>query len=162
MKAHLAVVSCATLMVLVSATVAACTGAPASSVPAIFSPSGTATPSGTGTGTSKPALAPSGTGTATTATSTATHTATTSAATAQSQAATAPPPTATTSKPATPVSPTTQPPTHTQSPVPQGAPETGGGGTAGLQDGLAIGLGLGAILAGLGSLAYRRRLNRRR
>src|SRR5215472_14557382 len=119
MKAHLAVVSCATLMVLVSATVSACTGAPASSVPSIFSPSGTVTPTGTGTGTSKPALAPSGTGTGTA--------------------------------------------THTESPtVPEGAPETGGGGTAGLQDGLAIGLGLVAILAGLGSLAYRRRLTRRR
>jgi len=155
MKAHLAVVSCATLMVLVSATVSACTGAPASSVPSIFSPSGTVTPTGTGTGTSKPALAPSGTGTGT-----ATHTATTSAPATHSDAATAPPATATTTKPAT---PTTQPATHTESPtVPEGAPETGGGGTAGLQDGLAIGLGLVAILAGLGSLAYRRRLTRRR
>lgn len=162
MKAHLSVVSCATLMVLVSATLSACTGAPTSSVPAIFSPSGTATPSGTGTGTSKPALAPSGTGTAT-ATSTATHTATTSAPATHSDAATGPPATATTTKPATPASPTTQPATHTESPtVPAGAPETGGGGTAGLQDGLAIGLGLAAILAGLGSLAYRRRLTRRR
>src|SRR5215469_5026057 len=163
MKAHLSVVSCATLIVLVSATVSACTGAPSSSVPAIFSPSGTATHSGTGT--SKPALAPSGTGTATNPTSTATHTAATSDATAKSQAATVPPPASpTTSKPTTaPASPTTQPATHTQSPsVPQGAPETGGGGTAGLQDGLAIGLGLVAILAGLGSLAYRRRLTRRR
>jgi hypothetical protein len=75
-----------------------------------------------------------------------------------------PPASPTTSKPTTaPASPTTQPATHTQTPtVPAGAPETGGGGTAGLQDGLAIGLGLAAILAGLGSLAYRRRLTRRR
>lgn len=156
MKARLSVVSCATVMVLVSATVSACTGPPSSSVPEVSSPAGTATASGTATGTSTP-----GNGAATTATSTATHTATTSAPATHSDAATAPPPTATTSKPATPASPTTQPPTQSPS-VPQGAPETGGGGTAGLQDGLAIGLGVAAILAGLGSLAYRRRLTRRR
>jgi hypothetical protein len=40
------------------------------------------------------------------------------------------------------------------------APATGGGGTAGLQDGLLLGLGGTAMLAGLGSLAYRRRVNR--
>ena len=158
MKARLSVVSCATVMVLVSATVSACTGPPSSSVPEVSSPAGTATASGTATGTSTP-----GNGAATTATSTATHTATTSAPATHSDAATGPPATATTTKPATPASPTTQPATHTESPtVPAGAPETGGGGTAGLQDGLAIGLGLAAILAGLGSLAYRRRLTRRR
>ena len=43
------------------------------------------------------------------------------------------------------------------SPVPSGAPVTGGGGTAGFQDtGLAV-LGGAAIVAGLGSIAYRRR-----
>ena len=46
-------------------------------------------------------------------------------------------------------------------PFPTSAPETGGGGTAGLQDGLLFGAGGAAILAGLGSLAYRRRLRRR-
>jgi hypothetical protein len=48
--------------------------------------------------------------------------------------------------------------THTQYPL---APETGGGGTAGLQDGLLLGVGGVAVLAGLASLAYRRRATRR-
>jgi hypothetical protein len=42
-----------------------------------------------------------------------------------------------------------------------GPPATGGGGTAGLQDGLLFGLGGAAVLAGLASLVYRRRLTRR-
>jgi hypothetical protein len=46
-------------------------------------------------------------------------------------------------------------------PFPTTAPETGGGGTAGLQDGVLFGAGGAAILAGLGTLAYRRRLSRR-
>jgi hypothetical protein len=41
------------------------------------------------------------------------------------------------------------------------APETGGGGTAGLQDGLLFGIGGATVLAGLASLAYRRRVTRR-
>jgi hypothetical protein len=44
---------------------------------------------------------------------------------------------------------------------PTSAPETGGGGTAGVQDGLLFGAGGLAVLAGLGSLAYRRRLARK-
>jgi len=46
--------------------------------------------------------------------------------------------------------------------LPAGAPATGGGGTAGLRDGMLFGLGGAAILAGLASLAYRRRLTRTR
>ena len=46
--------------------------------------------------------------------------------------------------------------------VPTAAPVTGGGGTAGLQDGLLFGLGAAAILAGAGSIVYRRRLTRHR
>jgi hypothetical protein len=45
---------------------------------------------------------------------------------------------------------------------PVGAPQTGGGGTAGLQDVTLFGVGGAAILAGLSSLAYRRRLARKR
>lgn len=52
------------------------------------------------------------------------------------------------------------PATHTPATYPTAAPQTGGGGTAGLQDGLLFGIGGAAILAGLGSLAYRRRLAR--
>jgi hypothetical protein len=48
------------------------------------------------------------------------------------------------------------------SPAPIGAPVTGGGGTAGFQDaGLAV-LGGGAIVAGLGSIVYRRRMTKHR
>ena len=36
---------------------------------------------------------------------------------------------------------------------PAAAPETGGGGTAGLQDGLLFGIGGASVLAGLGFLA---------
>jgi hypothetical protein len=46
--------------------------------------------------------------------------------------------------------------------VPIGAPSTGGGGTAGVQDILLFGLGGAALLAGAGSLAYRRRAMRDR
>jgi hypothetical protein len=46
--------------------------------------------------------------------------------------------------------------------IPTAAPITGGGGTAGPQDVLLFGLGAAAILAGAGSLAYRRWLNRGR
>jgi hypothetical protein len=56
----------------------------------------------------------------------------------------------------------TQAATPQASQYPVGAPQTGGGGTAGLQDVSLFGIGGAAILAGIGSLAYRRRLNRRR
>jgi len=46
--------------------------------------------------------------------------------------------------------------------VPVAAPATGGGGTAGVQDILLFGLGGAALLAGAGSLAYRRRAMRDR
>src|SRR5215471_18388843 len=55
---------------------------------------------------------------------------------------------------------TASPHTTTAPAVPAGPPSTGGGGTAGLQDGLLFGIGGAAVLAGLGSLAYRRRLTR--
>ncbi|MFY9926387.1 MAG: hypothetical protein WAK82_00140 [Streptosporangiaceae bacterium] len=44
---------------------------------------------------------------------------------------------------------------------PSVAPVTGGGGTAGLQDAALFGMGGVAILLGVGSLAYRRRVHRR-
>ncbi|HEY4465665.1 MAG TPA: LPXTG cell wall anchor domain-containing protein [Streptosporangiaceae bacterium] len=46
--------------------------------------------------------------------------------------------------------------------MPTGAPAAGGGGTAGMQDGLLFGLGGAALLAGAGSIAYRRRVLRGR
>ena len=54
--------------------------------------------------------------------------------------------------------PTATPTRH----FPVGAPQTGGGGTAGLQDVTLFAFGGAAILAGFGSLAYRRRLTRKR
>jgi hypothetical protein len=45
--------------------------------------------------------------------------------------------------------------------APIGAPSTGGGGTAGLQHVTLFGLGALAVLAGLGTLIYRRRALRR-
>ena len=57
------------------------------------------------------------------------------------------------------------PPATASAPVntafPTTAPQTGGGGTAGLQDGVLFGIGGAAVLAGLGSFAYRRRLARK-
>jgi hypothetical protein len=52
--------------------------------------------------------------------------------------------------------------TPSASPFPSAAPATGGGGTAGFQDALLLGFGVAALLAGAGSLAYRRRLTRKR
>lgn len=53
-------------------------------------------------------------------------------------------------------------PSPSPSPIPTQAPVTGGGGTAGFQDGLLVVIGAAAIAAGAGGIAYRRRLNRRR
>ena len=60
------------------------------------------------------------------------------------------------------VTPSPTPSPTYYSPYPTAAPVTGGGGTAGFQDaGLAV-LGGGAILAGAGSIVYRRRTTRKR
>lgn len=153
-SAKLTVVSCATLTVLALATVSACTNSPSSTAPAIFTPSSTSTHLNTGTPTGSPApgasrsAKPPATSTGRPATSTGRPTAT---ATSPARGAT---PTA--------AGPTTHAPAPSASSYPTGAPATGGGGTAGLQDGALFGLGAAAMLAGLGSLAYRRRLTRRR
>jgi hypothetical protein len=51
--------------------------------------------------------------------------------------------------------------TPSASPFSSAAPGTGGGGTAGFRDALLLGLGVAALLAGAGNLAYRRRLTRK-
>ena len=140
---RLAVLGCATLMVLVAVAVSACTGAPSSSVPSIFSPSGPSSGSSSSSGT-----ATSSASAGTHATTPSTHT------TTPSTHATTPTPATTT------VSPSPVPTTTYY--YPTGAPATGGGGTAGLQDGLVFVLGGAAIAAGLGSFAYRRKFTRRR
>jgi len=53
-------------------------------------------------------------------------------------------------------------PSPSPSPIPVAAPATGGGGTAGFQDVGLLVLGGVAVLAGAGSLAYRRRIIRNR
>jgi len=88
----------------------------------------------------------------------------TASADASATATESPTPSATPTQSLTP-SPTpsyTPSPTPSYTPYPTAAPVTGGGGTAGFQDaGLAV-LGGAAIAAGLGSIAYRRRLTRHR
>ena len=134
---RLAVLGCAALMVLVAVAVSACTGSPSSTVPSIFSPSGSGASGGTHATTPD-----------TNATTPETH------ATTPTTHTTTPTPAVTT------VSPSPVPTTTYY--YPTGAPATGGGGTAGLQDGLVFVLGGAAIAAGLGSLAYRRKYSRRR
>jgi hypothetical protein len=53
-------------------------------------------------------------------------------------------------------------PRRTSHPASSVAPATGGGGTAGFQDPLLLAIGGAAILAGAGSIAYRRRAIRNR
>lgn len=144
-RPRLAILSCAALMVILSAALSACTGTPSSSVPAIFSPSGSATASSSASGTA-------GSG------ASADHTASDHASASTTHPTTSP---ATPSPATTTVSPSPAPTTTTYY-YPTGAPATGGGGTAGLQNGVVIFLGGAAIAAGLGSLAYRRKLTRRR
>ena len=54
------------------------------------------------------------------------------------------------------------PATSSPSPVPSGPPAAGGGGTAGLQDTVLFEVGGAAMLIGLGGIAYRRRITRKR
>jgi len=169
---------------LLAITVAACTGG-GSSVPKVFTPSpptaghpsagtpGSRIPSPTGGGggstrtggaSAPPTTHPSASGSP--------HTSASASPPATTPPATTPP--ATTPPATTPPTavPSSAPATHPSAPVthatapaapafPSAAPETGGGGTAGLQDGLVFGIGGGAVLLGLGSLAYRRRLARK-
>ncbi len=146
-RATVTALCCATLTIVISALVSACTSSPGNTAPSIFSP--------------PPASARTHTGTATQA-GTATHAGTASATATPRHTV---PATSTERAPAS-HGTTTAPaqPGHTPTPArtrfPTGAPATGGGGTAGLRDGLLFGLGAAAILAGLAGLAYRRRLNR--
>jgi hypothetical protein len=136
---RLTAVWCATLTAVVSVSVSACTNS-SSSVPAIFSPSvsASATSSGFYSGTASVRPTPSGSHSAR-PTSTAS-------------------PTPSASSTPRPASQPAHSPGASPSPYPTSAPSTGGGGTAGLQDGLLFGLGGAAILLGAASLAYRRRV----
>ena len=152
--------------VLIVIAVSACTGGGSgSSVPSIFTP--TAPTSGhasvSGSRTPSPAGGASSTRTAGASTSPKAHPS--SADSTHASASASSKPAATTAPSSAPATHATAPVTHTSAPVspayPTAAPETGGGGAAGLQDGLLFGLGGLAVFAGLGSLAYRRRLARK-
>ena len=119
--------------IVVSVSVSACsTGRPPSGSPT-FSPGGTASPTGTVTPSST--VTPTGTVTPTTPapSDTATHTHSAS-----------PSPSPWSASPSLAPSPT---PSSMPSPIPTVAPATGGGGTAGFQDGVLPLAGVAAILA---------------
>ncbi len=141
LNARLTAAGLGTLTILVSGAVVGCSGS-GSSTPTVFSPSVSGSP------VPSPSPSPSPSGTTTTNTApTATPTSTVTVV-----------PTNTVTQTTTPVPTVTA--THTV--FPTTAPRTGGGGTAGLQDGLLFGLGGAAMLAGAGGVVYRRRLNKHR
>jgi hypothetical protein len=153
--AHLARLTAAGGFVTVLACVAlsACTssGSPSASVTVLTpSVSGTATVSVPASGTATVSVPASGTASSG------------SLATSSATVSPSPSPSVSVSVSVSP-SPVPSPsPSPSSSPFPTEAPVTGGGGTAGFQDaGLAV-LGAAAIVAGLGSIAYRRRVTRRR
>ena len=63
---------------------------------------------------------------------------------------------------APPPSPASESPAPPSPAPPAAAPATGGGGTAGFQDVLLFSLGVLAIVAGAGGIAYRRKATRNR
>jgi hypothetical protein len=151
--------------VLLAVTVSACSGG-SSSVPSIFTPTPqTSGQSSSHQGTRTPS--PAGGSSRASGGSSPTPSATGRGGASASGAATSPRPTRASSPATKRPTPgvTTVPPTHTSAPAtpafPTAAPETGGGGAAGLQDGLLFGAGGLAVLAGFGALAYRRRLARK-
>lgn len=129
------------LTVCLGGAVSACTSSPSSAHPAIFSPG--ADPSASATGpangaSASPTGSPSGASSA-------------SASPASSPSASP------TASPSFTYEPSSAPATASSPSYPAAAPQTGGGGTSGLQDGLLFGVGGLAVLAGGGSLALRRR-----
>jgi hypothetical protein len=154
-------------------SVSACTSG-GSSVPSIFTPtptdgstvSSTHTPSPSGAASTKATGAASSTKASSGASATV-RSSSPASATARGSASAAPTPSHTvtaTRAAATPTEATraaAAPAATATTLYPTAAPQTGGGGTAGLQDSLVFVVGGGAVLAGLGSLAYRRRLARK-
>lgn len=130
----------AAALTLCVAAVSACTSSPSHAHPAIFSPGANPTASATGPAngasvSASPAVSPTGAA---------------SASASPSASPTASPPASFTSAP-------TSVPASSSRSYPAAAPQTGGGGTSGLQDGLLFGVGGAAVLAGAGSLALRRK-----
>jgi hypothetical protein len=145
LRARLTALCWGALIVLAPLAVSACSGS--SSTPNVPSFSPTVT-TGTATVPASDGNTPSSGGTSDTGTPGVTSSSSTSSSTV------------------TPVATVTEtvtaPATSSTSFVPTAAPVTGGGGTAGLQDGLLFVLGTAAILAGAGSIIYRRRFTRHR
>ena len=136
----------AALTLLAPVAVSACTSS-SSSTPTVFSPSVTTSPTGSVTASASSGNSPSSGSTV------ASGTPGVSSSSLAPRKATS---TATVTRTAT------APATSSTSRFPSAAPVTGGGGTAGWQDALLLGLGAAAILVGAGSIVYRRRLNRDR
>ena len=140
--ARLTAICWGALVLLALATVSACSGG-SSSTPNVPSPP---------TSVTSPGTAPASDGN--TPSSGTTTTSGTPGVTSSTPAPTQATPTVTET--------VTAPATATTTVIPNAAPVTGGGGTAGLQDGLLFVLGVAAILAGAGSILYRRRFTRHR
>jgi carbohydrate-binding DOMON domain-containing protein len=140
LRARLAVIGYGALTLLALVAISACTSG-SSTPPVTLSASGSPTSTST-------ASAPATTTPTTTATATPTTTVTAT-------------PTATPTPTPTVTRTVLRTPTPTPS-YPSAAPVTGGGGTAGFQDGLLFALGAAAVVVGLGGIAYRRRLTRGR
>jgi hypothetical protein len=135
LSARLAITGCGTMALLASITLSACSGSTPSAGPSVsFSPGGTGSPT--------PSISVSSTDTASVSPS----------PTPSDSPTPTPTPTETHEASASP----------SANPFPAAAPATGGGGTAGFQDPLLVGLGGAAILAGAGSMVYRRRVIRNR
>jgi hypothetical protein len=149
LRARLTALCWGALIILAPVAVSACSGS--SSTPTVpnFSPTvttGTATvPASDGNTPSSGATSATGTPGVVSSSSTSTST-----------------PSPTVTPVATVTETVTAPAISSTSFVPTAAPVTGGGGTAGLQDGLLFVLGTAAILAGVGSIIYRRRFTRHR
>ena len=147
-RARLTVLCWGALTLLAPVAVSACSGSSTSPTVPTFTPSvTTGTAAGSGT-----APASGGDTASSGSTSSGTPGVSSSSATATATATVTPTVTRTVTAAAT----------SSTSEVPTAAPVTGGGGTAGLQDGLLFGLGAVAILAGAGSIVYRRRVTRDR
>lgn len=137
LRVRLAVVGCGTMTVLASGVLSACSGSTPAAGPSSFSPAGTLPPTA--------AILPSGSASASSTSSPASPSA------SEPQSASA--------SPHHSQEASSSPSPH---PAPTAAPATGGGGTAGLQDVPLLALGGAAVLAGAGSLVYRRRVTRNR
>jgi len=149
-----------TLLALVA--VSACTSSSTSS-PTVFTPSVHTSPNESGTTSASASNTTSASNTASSGTSKSPGS-TSSPTSTPAHAAPGPTPTPTPTATASATGAAAQPTTTTSSPgqVPTQAPITGGGGTAGFQNTLLLGLGAVAILVGAGGIAYRRRVSRHR